>query len=116
MAKRLDLSLANVGVDFLTREVVGGTAVSPEQQHDTIQMAAQTLAAMPKTAVSQATIGEFIETLPVSEAQRSVFRTRLQCSFGTNMHNIALRMLGDRSSPLRQYDDKASGDTLYFPL
>ena len=52
MAKRLNLSLVNVGVDFLTREVINDTAVSPQQQHETIQVAAQVLATMDKTAVT----------------------------------------------------------------
>jgi len=113
MVKRLNLPLTNVGVDFLTREVVNGTAVSPEEQQETIGIAATTIAAMDKTAVFQSTIGEFIDNLPVSDAQKILFRTRLQCSFGTNLHNIALRMLSDRSSPLRKYDDGVQGDTLY---
>ena len=116
MAERLNLPLANVGVDFLTREVVNGTAVSPKKQHETIAIAGQILSTMGKADMKDATIGAFIDDLPVSDAQKTLFRTRLQCSFGTDMHNIALRMLGDRSSPLRAYDEGTNGNELYFRL
>ncbi len=116
MAERLNLPLANVGVDFLTREVVNGTAVSPKKQHETIAIAAQILSTMDKVDMKDVTIGAFIDDLPVSDAQKILFRTRLQCSFGTDMHNIALRMLGDRSSPLRAYDEGTNGNELYFRL
>jgi monoamine oxidase len=47
--------------------------------------------------VSQLTIGEFLEYLPVSGSQRLFLSSRLVGSFGADLHNIALRMLGDFS-------------------
>ena len=113
MAKRLNIPLANVGVDFLAREAMQGAAVSSEMQHETIRVAAQEIAAMDKTVIAKSTVDEFINNLPVSNDQKLLFSSRLQCSFGTHLSNIALRMLSDRSSTLRKYDAGVQGDTLY---
>lgn len=97
LAKRLDLSLVKVGVDFKIRDVVNGLSVSPDDQRKTLQVATETLAAMDETRIAQSTLGEFMDDLIVSEAQRALLRSRLQVSFGTDLHNVALRMLGDYS-------------------
>jgi len=97
LAKRFDLSLVQVGVDFRVRTVTGGLAVSPEDQRKATQIAAKTLAAMDKTIIAQSNIGQFLDDLSVSEPQRTLLRSRLQGSFGRDLNASALRMLGDFS-------------------
>jgi monoamine oxidase len=114
MAKRLDVPLEKVGVDFLIREAVNGAEVSSEDQQRVIQIAADTLAAIDKGTVAQSTLGEFVENLPIGEPERTLLRTRMQGSFGTDLRNIALRMLSFRTSPLRGNGSNADGDYAYF--
>ena len=97
MADRLDLPLVKVGVDFRIRKVVNGPAVSIDQQNEANRIGLESLSALDPQEVSELTIGEFLEDLPVSGAQRLLLSCRLGGSFGADLHNIALRMLGDYS-------------------
>ena len=105
MAARLGLQLVDVGVDFMVREVVGGVAVSVEDQRATIKVARDALEAMDETLRKRSTMGGFIATLPVSDAQRAIFRSRLQGSFGIDLNAISLRMMDERASPLRATEE-----------
>ena len=40
MAARLQVPLVDVGVDFMMREVINGTAVSPQEQSEAVKVAA----------------------------------------------------------------------------
>jgi monoamine oxidase len=97
LAKRFDLSLVKVGVDFRVRTVTSGQAVSPEDQRLATQIAAKTLASMDETLIAQSNIGQFLDDLSLSEQQRTLLRSRLQGSFGGDLYDSALRMLGDFS-------------------
>jgi monoamine oxidase len=116
LAGRLGLPLAGVGVDFMTREVIGGMAVSPDDQQATVGIAAHALASMDEAEVARASMGGFIDTLEVTAAQRAVLRSRLQGSFGTDLHAIALRMMVERGSPLRVNPDGGPIHDLYLRL
>ena len=116
MAGRLDLQLAAVGVDFMTRDVVGGVGVSAEDQRATVEVAGRVLAEMDAAVVARSSMGEFIEALPVTEAQRAVFRSRLQGSFGRDLGAISLRMMAERASPLRVNEPTEGNDGLYYRL
>ena len=116
MAGRLDLRLAGVGVDFMTRNVVGGATVSHEDQQATVEIAGRVLADLDAPVVARSSMGEFVEVLPVTDAQRAVFRSRLQGSFGTDLSAISLRMMAERASPLRVNDPAAGDDGLYYRL
>jgi monoamine oxidase len=52
---------------------------------------------MSKTAMAQTTVGEFLDDLPLSEPQKTLLRSRLQSSYGSDLHRITVRMLGDYS-------------------
>jgi monoamine oxidase len=97
MAKGLDLTLVQTGVDFRIRNVVNGSPVPPNNQRRATQIVAETLAAMDETIVAQSTVGKFLDDLSLSEPQRTLLRSRLQGSLGADLHHIALRMLGDFS-------------------
>jgi monoamine oxidase len=97
MADRLALSLVKVGVDFRTRTIVNGPVVSVDQQSEANRIAYESLSVLDPQEVSHLTIGEFLETLPVSDSQRLLLSCRLGGSYGADLHNIALRMLGDFS-------------------
>lgn len=97
MVESFGLRLVGVGVDFKIRDVVNGTAVSPEDQRKATRIAAECLAAMNKTAMAQTTVGEFLDDLPLSEPQKTLLRSRLQSSYGSDLHRITVRMLGDYS-------------------
>jgi monoamine oxidase len=97
MAKRFNLHLVQLGVDFRIREVVNGSTVSRNDQRKAHHIAVETLAAMDKAIISQSTIGEFLDDLPLNEPQASLLHGRLQGSYGADLHNIALRMIGDYS-------------------
>jgi monoamine oxidase len=97
LAKRLNLPLVQLGVDFKIRNVVNGAAVSPSEQRAATRIAVNTLAAMDKAAIARSTVGEFLDDLPLSEPQRALLRGRLQGSYGSDLHDIALRMVGDYS-------------------
>ena len=97
MADRLDLSLVMVGVDFRTRKVVNGPSVPIDQQDEANRIASESLAALDPKEISYLTIGEFLKNLPLSSPQRLLLSSRLGGSFGADLHNIALRMLGDFS-------------------
>jgi monoamine oxidase len=97
MVRRHDLDLVEVGVNFRIRTVVNGPAVFVEDQRKTHQIAAATLAGMDKATISQSTVGDFLSDLPLEHLQRELLRCRLQCSYGKDLHEIALRMLGDYS-------------------
>lgn len=96
-AKHFNLPLVQVGVDFKIRNVVKGPAVSPENQRETVQIVSEILATMDEKIIAQSTIGEFVDELPLSEPQRMLLRSRWQGSFGADLHDIALRMLGEFS-------------------
>jgi monoamine oxidase len=97
MAKRLDLPLVQVGLDFKIRNVVNGVAVSPDDQREATRIASNILAGMDRTAIVRSTLGEFLDDLPLNEPQRALLRARLQGSFGIDLGAIALRMVGDYS-------------------
>ena len=97
LAKRLDLPLVKLGVDFRIREVVNGSAVSLSKQREAHRIAFETLAGMDEAIISQFTVGEFLDDLPLNESQASLLRSRLQGSYGTDLYVVALRMLGDYS-------------------
>jgi monoamine oxidase len=113
IVKRLDLPLANVGVDFLVREPIQGESIPTEVQHDTIRVAAETIESMDRSFVDQGTVTDLIDALPVSQDRRTLFAARLRSSFGSDLSKIALRMMTDRDSPLRTYVDGAKGNELY---
>ncbi len=113
MAERLQVPLVDVGVDFMIREVVNGTAVSPEAQSEAVKIAAQTFFEMSDSAVDQTSLGDFIDLVPVSEPQQQLLKTRLQCSFGKELHKISLWMLGERDSPLRESGYSLSTNSSY---
>lgn len=93
LAQRLDVPLAEVGVDFMLRDVVGGTAVSYPDQQDALRIMADELAAMDKTIIVQTTISQFLDRLPISQAQRTIITKRLQGSLALSLDQLALRML-----------------------
>jgi monoamine oxidase len=97
MARRFGLPLVQLGVDFRIREVVGGMAVSPADQRQAHHIALETLKGLDEATVARFTIGEFLERLPLSQAQATLLRARLQGSFGTDLDDIALRMVGKYS-------------------
>jgi monoamine oxidase len=97
MVRRHELDLVEVGVNFRIRTVVNGPAVSVEDQRETHQIAAATLAGMDEASICQSTVGDFLSNLPLEHLQRELLRCRLQCSYGKDLHQIALRMLGDYS-------------------
>ncbi|MEM7119238.1 MAG: NAD(P)/FAD-dependent oxidoreductase [Chloroflexota bacterium] len=116
MAKRLNVPLVDVGVDFMVREAVGAggnTSVSPADQAEAVRIAAKVYHEMEETAVNEGNFGDFFDQLPLSEAQRKLIKTRLQCSFGKDLSKIALRMLGERDSPLRESGFSLSGESSY---
>ena len=94
MAKRFKLSMIKMGVDFRTRSVVNGPVVSPEDQRKAVKIARESLVTMDKKVTAKSTVGEFLDDLTVSEPQRMLLISRLQGSFGADLHDIALRMLG----------------------
>lgn len=110
MAALLGLRLVDVGVDFMVRDVVGGVAVSVGDQRATVKVARDALAAMDETLLNRSTMGGFIASLPVSDAQRAIFRSRLQGSFGSDLNAISLRMMDERTSPLRATEEGAGAD------
>ncbi len=95
MIDRLGLSKVGVGVNFLQRKVIAGTHVSIAEQQAARQIAAKALAAMPEKDIAAGSIGDFIEVLPLSAAQREYFYSRLQISYGTDLKKVALRMMED---------------------
>jgi monoamine oxidase len=111
MARRLDLTLVQTGVDFRIRNVVNEPPVSRDDQRKTIQIAAESLAAMDKSLLNQSNVVEFLDDLPVSKSQRTLLSSRLQGSFGADLHDIALRMLGQFSiGESRDYYRIAAGN------
>jgi len=97
MARRLDLPLVQLGLDFKIRKVLNGAAVSPGDQRKATRIASNILAAMDRTAIARSTLGEFLDDLPLSEPQRALLKARLQGSFGADLGTIALRMVGEYS-------------------
>ncbi|HSG15375.1 MAG TPA: NAD(P)/FAD-dependent oxidoreductase [Anaerolineae bacterium] len=97
LVRRLNLPLIRIGVDFRIREAVNGADVSPREQRQAHRIASETLAVMDSKVVTQSTIGEFLDALPLTDSQASLLRGRLQGSFGADLYDIALRMLGDYS-------------------
>ena len=97
MANRLNLPLVQLGVDFRIREVVNGSTVSPGDQRKAHDIAVKTLAGMDKAIISHSTVGKFLDDLSLNQPQRALLRGRLSCSYGADLHDIALRMLGDYS-------------------
>jgi monoamine oxidase len=97
MVRCHDLDLVEVGVNFRIRTIVNGPAVSVEDQRKTHQIAAATLAEMDEATISKSTVSDFLSNLPLQQFQRELLRCRLQCSYGKDLHQIALRMLGDYS-------------------
>lgn len=97
LAKRFNLPLVRLSVNFRIREVVNGPSVSPDDQRRAHRIAIETLRGMDEATVSRSTIAEFLEGLPLSRPQATLLRARLQGSFGTDLRHIALRMVGEYS-------------------
>jgi monoamine oxidase len=97
MAKGLRLPLVPMGVDFRIRETVNGSTVSPTDQREAHRIAFETLLGMDEAIVSRSTVGEVLDDLPLTDAQATLLRGRLQGSYGADLHNIALRMVGEYS-------------------
>ena len=111
LAERLDLSLVKVGVDFRIRKVINGPAVSSDQQKEVHRTAFNALRALDPTVVSNLTVGEFLDRVPISAPQRLLLSSRLRSSYGTDLYKIALRMLGDYSlGSISEYFRLAQGN------
>jgi monoamine oxidase len=95
MAARLGVALAPVGVDFMLREVVGGTAVSISDQHEISTIAQTALAQMDEATIDQTSLGAFVDSLPLSAAQQAILRARLQGSYGAALADVMLRGFGE---------------------
>ena len=93
LARQLGLELAEVGVDFMLRDVVGGTAVSYSNQKQSLRILDDQLKAISQADLAQANIGQFLDDLPISQAQRAIIASRLQGSLGLSLDKLALRML-----------------------
>ena len=78
---------------FLQRKVSGGAPVSLAEQATALEIARKNLEGMPEEDTSAGTIGDFINQLPLGEPQRRYFYSRLQISYGLDLHQVALRMM-----------------------
>lgn len=111
MIDRLGLSKSGVGVNFLQRRVLTGTPVSFAEQAAAIEIAAKTLESLPEDYITAWTIGDFINQLPLSKPQKNYFSSRLQISYGTDLNNVALRMMEVYTPPSQ---DSNIGVNNYF--
>ncbi|MEM7111588.1 MAG: NAD(P)/FAD-dependent oxidoreductase [Chloroflexota bacterium] len=93
LAQELGLKLVEVGVDFMLRDVVGGTAVSYPDQQQSLRILDNYLKTMSQADLAQSNIGQFLDNLPISDAQRAIIASRLQGSLGLSLDKLALRML-----------------------
>jgi monoamine oxidase len=91
MAAKIGVAVAPVGVDFMVRQVVGGEPVAAAEQRLMNQVAAEQVARMGETAVSQTTLGSFINTLPLTPPQLALLRARLRGTYGADLDTVALR-------------------------
>lgn len=114
LASELNVPLAEVGVDFMIREAINGASVSAAEQMEAVQITAKAYHDLDDATVDNGTMGDFFDQLDLGEAQKAVLVSRLQCSFGSDLHKIALRMLGDRSSPLRESGFSLGGLSQYY--
>jgi monoamine oxidase len=97
LAAQLAVPLVPAGADFMLRQVVGGTAVAPAEQLQISTVIQTALAPMDEAVIAQTTLGAFVTGLPLSEAQRTLLRARLQGSYGTELERVMLRGLGEDS-------------------
>ena len=95
MAAKLGVALAPVGVDFMVRDVVGGTAVSVRDQQEIGTISQAAIAKMDEATIDQTSLGAFVDSLPLSAAQRTLMRTRLQGSYGAALEQVMLHGFGD---------------------
>ena len=107
IAAQLEVTLAPVGLDFMLREVVGGTAVSFADQRQTAVISQAVLAQMDEATIAHMTLGAFVDSLPLGEAQRTLLRARLQSSYGAFLEDVMLHGLDDDSFAV-------SGDPIYY--
>jgi monoamine oxidase len=96
---RLGLTTVGVGVNFLQRKVIAGTAVSIEEQQAARELARESLSRMDKNDLAAGTIGGFIKNLPLSDAQKRYYHSRVQISYGIDPNKVALRMMEHYDPP-----------------
>ena len=93
LAQELSVPLAQVGVDFMIRDVTNGTAVSLEKQRQALKITTDQVRQLDETAVANTSIAQFLANLPLTQPQRQLIATRLQGSFGRDLAHICLPML-----------------------
>ncbi|MEM7343603.1 MAG: NAD(P)/FAD-dependent oxidoreductase [Chloroflexota bacterium] len=91
LATELDMELISAQVDFNQRQGVGPLGASVPEQSEMLKIAGRAVAAMDEDSIAKATLGDFIDSLSASAAQKATLKARFQGTFATDVSQVALR-------------------------
>jgi monoamine oxidase len=92
LAARFGLGLAQIGVDFRSREARGGLGATVDEQRQFLRSASVLLASMSSQEVASTTLGEFLSRVPGTARQKATVRARLQGTIAVDLDRVALRV------------------------
>jgi monoamine oxidase len=90
LCARFDLSLLPTGTDFALRERPGTGATGPDQDAF-LRAATEALERLGAGDLRTRTVGDFLSSVPGSDAARATVRARLQGTFAADLGDVALR-------------------------
>ena len=91
LAGAVGVTLLPAGIAYRRREAAGPLGASRREQDDALAVFAAARSAMSADAAVNASVGAFIDGLPLNGRQRATLRARLQGTFGADLGDVALR-------------------------
>jgi monoamine oxidase len=90
LARELRVELAEGGIDYILRDAPHGASI--DDQREALEVAHAEVSRLDPAELSGRSLGGFIDTLPVSEAQRATLRARIQGSVSMDLDRVTLRI------------------------
>ena len=95
LAAKLGLGLVDTGMDFTSRDPVGGQAI-PVEEHDRLgQALAERMTALGPTALEEMTVETLLDGLGEAGPAMTVLRSRLQGTAGASLGEVAAAEIGE---------------------
>jgi monoamine oxidase len=95
LARELGLGLADTGMDFTSRDPVGGPPIAPEEHHRlAARLEARQTELGPET-LEEISAEDLLDSLGESGLAMSVLRSRLAGTAGASLENVAAAEIGD---------------------
>ena len=95
IARRLDLGLVDTGMDFISRDPVGGSPIPVEEHRRLTGLLAERIEWLGETTVERLTAQELLDSLDEEGSAMDVLRARLEGTAGARLSEISAAEIGE---------------------